>query len=769
MSLFKLRRHSRRKAVAACLRVGDAVVVHGPQGMTDQAAQLASSLRAGTDCVLVVVDFLPARTSFREWDAVATLAVEEQRPIRLFPSEEAGEIPLSAAQALSDRVGLPVYCPDGAMLVGPTGVIFLPPESSEGWAVCTPVQSPTFQGRRYPVPAWEGQVASSPFRVGAATSAEPLPAGLWFHTEGPEAWLEASRAKLIRWLRVSPHECTVVLGAHGVSPLPLADVAQWWAAVPQEVRARVRFFCFGEFAVTEGDSSGQALADALGEEVVCYAGFPIGSPDLPEAFVLRRDGTHGVRAFADQLAYQPRPDPAADPVGPHVRRSRHPGENLVEDRPGIYRHESGAVIEVVQAGLWVRPLGEPAHATAVRTMPADPAALLVFHDPAEQELAVRVIDELPYKLRDVTKTVSVASPADLSRTSAGIEAVPAAPLTPLPRLSELLRRQVAPATTATVVADPDIAARLEPASVPVDDDAVSVTMEIPQTSSKPPLSESAESTEFLLPSVMAEKRSVWQPVPDPEQRALPATAGFTVQQSFVRDGRESAFDALSDRVEGVMRRFSPNRKVSEKSLIAAVAAGLYLAGEDPDVDVGLRLGKAGPHVDFGRCVAAGMTKFPLHRKAAATVIEPEDGLWDLLEGGRILREWGFFHARTVLGPAESGSTDLVIWSLTGRLTASIEPVNESVADRVVFPPGTSFKVLESVKPDGAQRGRILVRELAAAEAAEGDKSVGRDDLVRAALRTFADRGTRTSASVPPAEASRFDRVPGMTDALVGKE
>ncbi|KFU75667.1 hypothetical protein SAMN04489729_7051 [Amycolatopsis lurida] len=772
MSLLKMPRLGRRKACASYRRVGEALLVHGPAGMTAGAGKLAASLQADTDYVLVVLD-LPVGSSLRDWDAVADAVAEDERAVRLLPVKEACEITIVAAQWLADRIGRPVCYPDGVMLVGSSGLIFLPTKGSEGWTVCTPGQVAVRQGRRYPVPNWEAPANSSLLRVGRSATAEPLPAGLWIRSDGPESWLEAGRAKLTRWLSVSSQEVTVVLGAYGVPPLQPADVAQWWAALEPATRANVRFFCFGQVFEAAKVAPGQILADVLGEEVVCYGGLPVGRSDAPEVFTLRPDGSHGVRTFAEQLVFLPRRAPRSenDLFAPRIRRSRPPFESLTESEPGLYLHDSGAVVEVVQAGLWVRPPEVPAQATAIRATPPEAESLLVFHDPADERLVARVLDQLDDKARAVTKTVSVTTPVERSRTHLSSASDLTMPLTPLPRLSQLFRR--GPGSVAAPTGEQDdpglLGGQESHEEIAQDYDRTLATEKIRHPAAKPsgqrtesaPL---AEQTEELDDHPLA--RSVMQQPPDPRHRVWPAPPGFSAELTMVRSGRESAFDALSERVGAVMRRFSPNRLAPESVLTAAVAAGLYLAGEDPDVDGGLRARTAGPHVDFGRCVADGLQKLPLHRKATASVVAPGPELWELLETGIVLLEWGFLHTRTVLGPVEIGSTDLVVWSLTGRQTTVIEPMEGGVADRVVFSPGTAFKVLEVIEPEGEKRGRILMRELADADTGKDEKSSGRDGLIRASLQRFADRAIRAVEPVPTGQASRFGRVPGVANAMI---
>ncbi|WP_410586392.1 hypothetical protein [Amycolatopsis sp. lyj-23] len=753
MQLLKLPRLSRRSAGVSGRQVGEALVVHGKPGLSKQAAQLASSLRAEADHVLVVADFPTEGASIEVWKAVAAALPPAPRAVRLFPAATAREIPLSGAQWLADRLGAPVLFPDGAMQAGPTGLVFLPPHSSRGWTVCAPGQPPERRGRRFPVPEWERTLDLDLHRAGEATTAEPLPAGLWLRPHGPESWLQAGRARLTRWLRVSTEELTVVLGAPGVPALPLADVARWWTATDPDARNRARFFRFGELDAAGEVSPGQALADALGEEIVCYGGVPTGSADAGEMFALRPDGSHGVPVFADQVAFRPRHDVTAEPAAPRIRRSRPPADGLIEARPGLYQHSSGVVVEVVQAGLWVRPQGEPAHAATVRTASVDPDTVLVFHDSADDGLAAAILEELPGKVRAVAKLVPIAVPEELPRGPFGVDLTK--PLHPLPRLSRLMMEQSEIVSRLAGLPETGFGARSKPDdAMPAYSEAAGVTTRISH-----PAVTTLPAPRASRPE--APKRSAWavqQAVADPAARVWPVPAGFVVDETVVRDGREAEFDALSERVGAVVRRFSADRGARGSRLTAVVAAGLYLAGRDPDVDAGLLAGTIGSHVEFGRCVACGLEKLPMHRKATATVLDLDGGLWPLLTAGTVLVERGFVHTRTTLGPAESGSTDLVVWSLSGRLTASIEPSDGTVAGRVLFPPGTRFRVLEAVEPGEKRRGRILLRELAASEVGDGGS---RDDLVRASLQAFADRNVRAAEPVPDAELSRFARVPGV--------
>ncbi|MEU3766179.1 hypothetical protein AB0E55_14065 [Amycolatopsis keratiniphila] len=756
MPVLKLPRLGRRKSLVACVRIGTSLVVHKPDVITAPARELALSMPADPEHVVVIVDQPDTGNSLGE--VVGTALGEEARPVRLIPSQNAGVISLATAQKLADRIGRTVVYPDGVVLANVSGLCFLPPFEGNGWVACGPGREPARLGRRFPKPEWEGPATADAQRAGQGTVVEPLPGGVWLRPDGPPRWLEADRAKLSRWLTMRPRDLTVVLGGHGIPPLALDDVAEWWPVVPPETRAKIRFLSFGDVRIPSHTTLGHALADALGEEIVLYGGLPVGTSEAPKFRTLRDDGSHGLRTFAEEIAFSPRRG-SANAVAPQIRRGRVPFEGLIEVGPGVYRYEGDTVVEVVQAGLWLRTIREPGRATEVRTMPCDPGAILVFHDPTvdgHDALVAKLLDRLDSSARAGAKLVPVPATPETRRAELPFAADLTAPLTPLPRLSRLLREHL----KETAVAEPAMVPDPEPpaAEVPY------LPVELGGQVTEPAEADPAQPRE---PEIEPQHEPVAvQATPRPELRTWPLIPGFAPGQELVRAGREEAFDRLSEQVLGIWRRFSPNRPMSDSGLSEAVAAGLYLAGDDPDVDGGLRAGAEGPHVDFARCVAAGLQKLPVHRNVAATVVSPAPGVWDLLRGNPVLREWGFLNLLTVPEEVEDGSTDLVVWSVTGRLTALIEPKDEGLSHRVVFLPGTAFKVIELVEPTEKERGRILMRELVESESREGGGAAAkaRDDLIGSSLRRFTRRPDRTKSRRPGETRSvRLGRVPGIAD------
>lgn len=661
MPLLKKRRaRGGPECVLTRVPVGPATVVHGPGGVSDQARVLAMSLAPDPGCDVVVVD-LPADGSPQLWESFADLLKGGSREMRLVPCDPACQAVGLAAQWLSGKLGRTVYVPDGSVRPGSNGVLFSGSGTS-GWVRFRPGEAPAGRGRRFPVPAWDSPIAAKTGSFGTAGRAEPLPAGVWLRPDGRAAWLDATRARLIRWLSFQPEILSVVLGCPGTAELELTDVAHWWATVPAELRARVRFVHYGPVRAPGPDVPGQALADLLSEQVIWYTGLPVGQ--APEVVTVRADGSHGWSMYVQQIAYSPRSAP------PKIVAHRRPLEGLPEIARGVYRYSEGFLLEVVQSGLWLRPPRELPHAADVRARAADPAHHLVFYEAADQKSRV-LAEELLGRLDDTLRPMS----------------------------------RIVPANT--------------------------------------------------------EEPSVLQEAPDPEVSAHAGTA----EREVVRASCGAEFDTLADQIRSALAKTTP-QGMSDDVVTDALAVRLYLEGRGPGVDDGLRAARAGSHVAFGRCVAAGLRRLPAYRGAAAVSLTPTRAEWELLARQPVFTEWGFLNLLAGPDSAHEGDTDLLVWSTTGRRTALLEPVGEQVGNRVLFLPGTSFKVLETVEPGIGRRGRILLRERTASEpdeeVAPADQSA-LDELARASLESAAQRWAQTEpgAGIPAAVAGRFRRLPGV--------
>ena len=209
-------------------------------------------------------------------------------------------------------------------------------------------------------------------------------------------------------------------------------------------------------------------------------------------------------------------------------------------------------------------------------------------------------------------------------------------------------------------------------------------------------------------------------------------------------------------------------------LTDTVAVRLYLSARGAEVDQALRTGGNGPHVPFARCVVAGLTRLPSHRGATVFAASPTEEQWRLYEKRRLVTEWGFTHALTQPSADQGGAVDVLVWSMTARRARLLEPDgDEHVDNRVVFVPGTSFKVLELAAPGNGERGRLCLRELAPSEIDDAGRvaadRVSLDELAMSSLRRCVEHwaGTEPAGLVGPAARSRFGALPGLAAEVAG--
>ncbi|MFG3165562.1 hypothetical protein [Streptomyces sp. NPDC048200] len=224
-----------------------------------------------------------------------------------------------------------------------------------------------------------------------------------------------------------------------------------------------------------------------------------------------------------------------------------------------------------------------------------------------------------------------------------------------------------------------------------------------------------------------------QPVPRTAACALPPERGVAQERDWVRRTYSEQYNATAGSVSRMMSE-SPglrggSRTEAADALTELVAVRLYLSGDSRTADAAVRTATAGPHVPLARCVTAGLRRLPSYRGPALLRTRLADAERAWYRDDRLVTEWAFCHARTSLhaGPRGGGAADVLIWSMTARRTGALDP---AVPDRVVFLPGTSFKVLRTVGD------AVLMREVSPSEIAVD----GRVDLQRVKLDEIALKG-----------------------------
>ncbi|MBO4138539.1 hypothetical protein J5U46_00030 [Micromonospora tulbaghiae] len=424
--------------------VGNALVVHAEDAISPEAQSLALSMIEDAENDVVVLD-LGDGMPISAWEAMAGVLPRRRRGIRLIACGRHGNSAAMAGQWLSERLNRTVVAPDGDLVRGSAGTLFVHSAPGSGWVRFRPGRPPAWDAKRYPTPRWDRAAIDT--RPSSATAEiEPIPAGVWIHSNRDPQVVDPQRQRLTAYVPCQAETMTVLLGCPGTAPLSLDDVVRFWRGLDEENRQRVRFVQFGEVRIPEGEAFGQALADLLNTEVTCYTGVPIGSPQRYEIRTVLPDGAFGWAPYALELSYSPRAHPNSRARRPAVLSHRPPLAGAEEVAPRVYWFAPGAVVEVVQTGLWVRSTAEPKNAEQVRSAMLDAGSgTLVFDD---------TVHSTAHRMRELA--VDLAARVD-GMAGAGRALMPASVLVPGAK----------PASRAEVVIDLEAEVRAVGTTVPV--------------------------------------------------------------------------------------------------------------------------------------------------------------------------------------------------------------------------------------------------------------------------------------------------------------
>ncbi|MEU4746179.1 hypothetical protein AB0G02_37760, partial [Actinosynnema sp. NPDC023658] len=403
---------SRRGGVEMTSRmIGNALVVHPRDQLTTEARNLALVVAVDPHHDLVVVD-LPTGSPFSAWESVADLMPRPRRGVRIVIGGRSRETTALAGQWLAERLNRPVIAPDGAILPGAGGSLFVDAGRNSGWIRFQPGKPPRWESKRFPKPNWESEVVADALATSATGIAEPLGGGVWIRPACDDGQLRVHRARLQENLPCQPDLLALVLGCPDAPPISFDDVARFWVGLSAELRARTRLLRYGRLSDSDGGSSEQALTNFIGEELVWYTGLPVGSVVDPDVYTIRADGAPGWRSAARELAYTPQPAGVTPP--PRLVSHRPPVHGVSEVGPAVYWYAPDAVVEVVPAGMWVRPPAAPEHADSVRATPIDPERHLMMFEAPDEATGARMkvlADDLVARLDPATRWMSDVVPA----------------------------------------------------------------------------------------------------------------------------------------------------------------------------------------------------------------------------------------------------------------------------------------------------------------------------------------------------------------------
>ncbi len=126
---------------------------------------------------------------------------------------------------------------------------------------------------------------------------------------------------------------------------------------------------------------------------------------------------------------------------------------------------------------------------------------------------------------------------------------------------------------------------------------------------------------------------------------VPPARGIDGERAWLRQAMSQQYDAAASSVMRVLSE-EPGlrgdaRGSSSEVLTDLVAVRLYLTGHAQRLDDAVRTATVGPHVPFGRCVAAGLSRLPTYRGATRLRAALADAEWRWYGSRRLVTEWAF--------------------------------------------------------------------------------------------------------------------------------
>ncbi len=385
--------------------IGNGVVVHsGSEPGSRAAAVVASWGPADELCVVVnshTVRLLPAMLDELA-DTLALRLPPRCEAVRLVAWDGACSHDNRPAPAylLASRLGIEVIAPAGPLLGVPGRSLFAPPargpQRRGGWWRFRAGTVPALVGWRFPAPRWEIDL-NAVGELPRGLVLDQVPAGIWLHRPG-----NRSVSDLIFSVPVDPADPALILSHPGEAPLHADDLRRAANALPPRAVERVILTPYGQRPVAEGPI-GEVAATVFGKNVRVRTGLPLCAAAGQRAVVTIDDG--GLprwRPFAREVQYRPHI------AAPSVVDWSNPAPRLLAEPTGLatFALDSGWVVEVIEAGMWLRPVHPLESANWIRTLPLDVDRCTVVigaphvSDPAPSDLLVTaLLKQLPADTR----------------------------------------------------------------------------------------------------------------------------------------------------------------------------------------------------------------------------------------------------------------------------------------------------------------------------------------------------------------------------------
>ncbi|MCP2244924.1 hypothetical protein [Lentzea aerocolonigenes] len=705
--------------------VGATLVVSAPEGPSQAATGLARTLPVDRGRTVVVVDF-PSGDQSTFWPHVVS-ALSGRGPIRLAVSHAGTMRPTAPAQWLAEQLQAEVVAPDGVLTTVPGAAFVVGTQGYGSWVRFQPNASPMPFGRRFPVPQWEAMDPNSPWPTGEIGISEPIPAGLWLRAQQPPFDPAAQDSRPIVALPCRENVLTVVVGGPGQSAIPTDEVCRLLTALPQAARSRVRLVPYG---IDSG--LGRLVADQLGEPIAMFTGLPVGNLRTGGPAVIAVDprGQQTWRPFVTEVLCTP------NEGVPVVSGYRAPVPGLAEVSPGVFSLGDGVVLEVVPSGLWVREQDEPYNAAEVRSQPVDPewARLTVGTPGRTTPGAVAVhgaalVERLEPEVRKLLRLVFC-------------DATVSAPPPPPPTTPTGTPAQVASALSAAAHAlsardsdsggglfTPVIPAEPEPeferpAFVSMDSGPAIATvtshaLDDPDEAAFPSSDPDSSPVRFRVDGPLPlQPLAMWEIPPEDNgerETVLPDHSSSDAERDTVRRALGERYSVHAATVCRLLaqRPDAEEDPAAFEAMVTDLTALLACVSQDEEMVVDtLRMGRLGRLRPYVACIVSGLNRLPVHNGVAT--------VWGVTgptgprryRSGDVLVEHGLLDA--VANPSQriEGVTEYLLWSVTGRRVEVADRVAVATEERVIFAPGTPFRVLAVAEAEGDHPQQVLLQEMA---------------------------------------------------------
>ncbi|MFI5620563.1 hypothetical protein [Streptomyces sp. NPDC051567] len=500
-----------------------------------------------------------------------------------------------------------------------------------------------------------------------------------------------------------------------------------------------------------------ALADRFDRTVRAAIGLPVRTADDHATTYLDARGAPTWQPLLLELAASPahhRVVPSAwlRPSGPEATA------------PALYTcaDPEGWVLELVPAGLWLRPADRVPDARP-RTVPPDPARPVLIVGDGERPVGPEVRRALPGVLAALPDLGATEPYGLLLHGDASDEEQPRS------WAGELNLRWLGSTSSR-----PAPAPAPEPAPEP---------RTVPGPPPPPPPPPSGPTDPALAPAPTLPPTPAPTPAPEepePPVREAPVTPRIPVtpplpggrsgpdDRAALRELLGEKYHILASKAELLASRLPSLRSLAQDGLKPdMVAIALYQA-DAPDLASRAGLAEAaraaapGPFTPLLRCLESGLRRLPGHYGTVMLAAPAERVPLDRYVPGTVLVEPAAVATVPACDVELEGAVEFGIWSTTGRRTSVFLGADDE--PEVVFPPGTAFSVLAlHLSEDDTAPIRVLLREISPAETdGADDRFRKRDEQARTRLTEWFERRDMLEPPDrrPLPDATRFHVAPG---------